>query len=59
MITKILNGILNTLWIIIDIPVIPPSNIVFGIKKHSIAKAATIHPNDINPKIKFNLNGDI
>ena len=43
-ITNILNGILVNLEIMMETPVIPPSKIVLGIKKHSKAKAAIIVP---------------
>ena len=48
--TNTLNGIDVNLEIIIDIPVTPPSNIVFGIKIHSSAAAEIIVPtiNKIN-----------
>lgn len=42
--TKKARGTPDNLEIIIEIPVIPPSNIVLGIKKNSNAAAATKEP---------------
>ena len=39
-----LKGILVNLEIIMETPVIPPSRMVFGIKKHSSARAAKTVP---------------